>query len=372
LAAVPCGLTSDDFEQALTEVIYETKHTPYPPADTLQGLLLATDAGLCDTTVLIAEVFCIYGRAHVPGYAAALKLFERSKPAQDLIIERASNGFTALVLAAWLDLPDNVPALAERAGDVIDRALVDQLKNDEILCRNDRGRLARWSTPEQQLLTAQDAVTTFADRSNIDSHRHEAGEGIEALAPRMTAEAASSALDELLALADDIGQPSLIEGGKSHPNEHFARFVMHTPSAGPEIRAVALRAICALAERCNRLGDVQVAATDALNSKDTVLRRTAVQLHQRYPELAQPDYTQLLADEDLTVAAAALPACIDAISPDDPRVLALCSNDVPLPVRCSVLVLARKSPTHHRAPLERLTQDPHVYVRRVARDALGA
>jgi hypothetical protein len=372
LASVLCGLEGEDFEQALSEVVYETEHTPYPPADALQGLLLATDAGLCDTTVLIAEVFCIYGRAHVPGYAAALQLFERSKPAQEFIVDRASDSFTALVLAAWLDLPDDAPALAARASDVIARALEDRLTEGEILCRNDRGRLARWSTPEQQLVTAKESVTTLVDRRNIDVHRYEAGEGIEALASRMAAEAASSVLDELLARADDIGQPSQREGGKSHPNEHFARFIMRSPPAGAEVRAIALRAVSGLAATCGRLNDVQAAASDALASHDPPLRRTAVQLCQRYSAIAQPNYEQLLADEDPTVAVAALPACIDAVAIDDPRLTALCSKDVPLAVRCSMLALARHDPLRLRPILQQLAHDPHVYVRRMATDLASA
>src|ERR1700683_1552445 len=52
LATILCGITRKDFDQALKEVIHETETTPYPPACTIQALLLATDAGLCDTTVL--------------------------------------------------------------------------------------------------------------------------------------------------------------------------------------------------------------------------------------------------------------------------------------------------------------------------------
>jgi hypothetical protein len=368
LAALLCGVRGEAFERALSEVVYETESTPYPPADTLQGLLLATDAGLCDTTLLIAKVFCVYGRAHVPGWAAALKLFSGSEAARKFIAKRASDSFTALVLAAWLDLPDNAPVLADRAADVISRGLKDQLNQDEILCRNDRGRFARWSTPEHQLVIAQDAVTTLADRSNIDLHRYEAGEGIEALAPRMAAAPSSLILDELLARANDIGQPSLSEGGRSHPNEHFARFIMRSPSAGPEVLAVAVRAVCALAATCGRVNDTQAVVSDALDSNDPILRGTAVQLSRRYSDLAQPNYEQLLGDEAPSVAAMALPACVDAVALDDPRLIALCAADAPLAVRCSVLALARTNPSRFRPVLRQLAHDPHVFVRRLAVD----
>lgn len=215
-------------------------------------------------------------------------------------------------------------------------------------------------------------MATLADRSNIDVHRYEAGEGIEVLAPRMASEAASNTLDELLARANDIGQPSLREGGRSHPNEHFARFIMRSPSAGPEVLAVTLRAVCALAATCGRLNDTQAVVSEALDSNDPILRRTAVQLSQRYSELAQPNYELLLGDEDPSVAVVALPACIDAVALDDPRLLALCAADVPLAVRCSVLALARTHPARFRPLLRQLAHDPHVYVRRLAADLAKA
>ncbi len=381
LATVLCRIPSDSFDAALQQVIYETESTPYPPVDTLHGLLLATDAGLCDATDLATRFFCIYDRSHLGGYGNVLEHIERSDAAKATVTELAEKGLedrerplTSLILAAWLDLPDESEALAKGAADIVARALRDELEPNEILRHGDRGRLARWASPANQQACAAQLVAILADRREIDVHRFEAAEALDSLAARIGADAASRILDLLFAAGEDIWEESLTDGGQSHPNGHFARVRMNTPTAGPAVRATGLRAVCSLAQRCGRQDDVRDIAHDALISEEPELRVTAIKLAARYPGLLTADFERLLNDQDSTVRAAAFVAADRqgaTLQADDPRVLALCDPCMPLAVRSTVLRVARRSLQRHAAALQRLADDPHVFVRAAAHHPLS-
>ncbi|MFZ1153447.1 MAG: hypothetical protein WAN93_00940, partial [Solirubrobacteraceae bacterium] len=150
LSTILCAIDKQHVKAALTEIEYETKHTPFPPSDITQGLLLATDAGTCDGFRLIAKVACDFSPAHVRSVDYALPLIEKSTEALELVEERAQSSFTALILAARLNLPDDNQTLRARAADITARSLSNNLTSEEILTNKDRGLLARWSTPENQ------------------------------------------------------------------------------------------------------------------------------------------------------------------------------------------------------------------------------
>lgn len=381
LAVVLCAVPEGQFARALEEVVHETNSTPYPPVQTLPGLMLATDAGLCDCAKLATEFFCIYDRAHLGGrYHNLLDLIHDSPPSKAHVLKLADDvarapgrPLTALILAAWLDLPDESAVVARGAASAVTRALTGELGAEEILRHGDRGRLAHWARPDDQERCAAGLVAILAEPEEIDTHRYEAAEALQSLAARLEELTAAKILDQLLAAAEQIGQPSLTEGFQSHPNRHFARVLIDTPSAGPQIRAIALRATCSLAVRCGREDDVRDAANEALGSEEGALRAAAVTMATQHPGLLRIDVGHLLDDEDSLVRARAFDANSEqhAVAFDDPRLLALCNPAQPLMVRSTVLHAAKRSPAEYKQALKTLTTDPHVYVRAAARIALG-
>jgi len=373
LSTVLCGIDQQHLPRALDEVAYEIEHTPFPPSEATQGLLLAVDAGLSANFTLIAEVACEFSPAHVRSVDHALPLIERSPEALELVKERAENGFTALVLAARLELPDTCQTLEAKASDITARSLSDSLAPEETLTNKDRGLLARWSTPEQQAAVAHDLIGILADSSDLDVHRYEAGNGLQTLASRLDPAVASAVLDELLTVSAQVAMPSTTTGLRSHPNEHLARMIFRAPAAGAYVRAAALHAAYSLAAQCSRAPELRDALDQALEDTDSILRGTAVQIVQAHPEGTDIDLDGMLNDADLSVSTAAFAECVrrGTISAEHPLVSTLVDADQPLAVRCSILSVARRSPQDYGAALEQLTEDPHVYVRAAARGALG-
>lgn len=373
LASLLCAIDDERFEAALEEVVFETTHTPFPPRDTTQGLILATDAGRCDQAELIAEVFSVFDRAHVPGFDSALKIISRSLPAREVVARRAVERHVALVLAAWLDLPDGEQTLRSRADDLVARAVAGSLGPEEILRSNDLGRLSRWASAELQEQVARDLIATLADHADIGVHRYEAGEGMAVLAPRLDPDVASRALDELFQHQDAVATPSSLEGGASHPNRAFARVVMDAPAESDWVRAVALRGACELAGRCGRVVEISEAVSWALRDEEPIIRSAAVRLCHRWTELPDADYAALLEDPDQSIQGQALAALAEegSLAADCPALLESAAPGAGFSLRVAVLGLARDRASTHRAVLERLADDPHVYIRAAARQALA-
>jgi len=369
LATVLCAIDEAQFTCALEEVVYETRHTPFPPRRAMAGLLHAAEIGRADQAPLVAEVFCSYDRAHVPGFIAALKVIGDSDQATQIVVRYAAKHFTPLVLAAWLDLPDNHPELATRASDVIARAYAGTAQPNEHLRLNDKGRLGRWATRAQQQQLATELVSEVANPRDIDAHRHEAATGLQSLADRMQPDDASNALDDLLARADDVGTESQVDGMQSHPNEFFARVRMNTPPAGDMVRAKALEAAAALASRAGKLPDLTADAQAAINGAVPALRLAALKLCIKHPELPTQDLHALLDDGEADVVAVALAALdeADQLAFDDPALLAAAAPDPPLALRKAVLGIAERRPRELSELLTKLADDPHVFVRPYAR-----
>jgi hypothetical protein len=105
------------------------------------------------------------------------------------------------------------------------------------------------------------------------------------------------------------------------------------------------------------------------------MRRRVIHLAREHPvQLAGVvDLPTMLDDPDVGIRAAALAACVDrgVVSAGHPLVTELSDPGQPLPVRATVLKIARGSPTDYRAILERLAEDPHVYIRASARHSLA-
>ncbi len=192
------------------------------------------------------------------------------------------------------------------------------------------------------------------------------------LAEKMTAADAAAALDELLSIEDAVSEPSATEGGRSHPNPHFARVVMKAPASGDAVRAVALRAAVELAGRSGRLKELQESVESALRDGPPPVRAEAVKLCDRWADLSGVDFYGLLSDEDAEIRARALAALgkRGELVADDEAVLACSEPTQPLAMRCTVLGIARENPQTFEATLRALERDPHVYLRAAARRAL--
>ncbi len=249
LATFLCRTPEDLRELAVAEVVYETTHTPFPPRRTIEGLILGTDAGVCDQTELIAEVFSYTDRAHLAGFGLAVDLVAASRAARLRAVELAEDHFPALLLCAWADLADEYQKVAARAADVIARSLTGELNGDEILRLDDKGRLARWATTGHQEAIGSDLLDTLASPSEIGAHRYEAGVGLACLAERLKPDVAEKLLERLAANHDQVSVASKEDGMRSHPNPLFARVKMNAPPEVHEVRAVGLRAAIVLAER---------------------------------------------------------------------------------------------------------------------------
>jgi hypothetical protein len=376
LSKILCGIGEQHFQRALDEVIYETDVCPFPPADSTEGLQLATEAGLSDQTMLITEIACVNSPSHVPSTRHAPELIKRSGSTAVLAhVERlAQRTYPSLVLAAQLGLPDASKSLAARAADVTTRLVRNELKGEEIVTHYHRGLLARWATAEDQATVARNLVAAIGTPSELDAHRHESAQGLEALAPKLTPDLASEMLDQLLAVGEQVAIPSTTTELLSHRNPHLARFKLHTPAAGAAIRAAALGGAYALAMRSNRTKELESAAGDAVADPEPEMRREAVHLAREYPErVGELDILAMLDDIDVGVQASALSECIrrGLASAEHPLVSDLSDPGQPLAVRATILKIARDSPADYRPTLERLSEDPHVCLRASARHALS-
>jgi hypothetical protein len=145
----------------------------------------ATDAGVCDASELVAEVFGFTDQTHLGGFGFAAQQVAESPAAAALAVDLATDQFAALLLCAWADLPDHHPEVRARARDVISRSLEGELRGEEILNHDDEGRLARWAPSEQQDAVARDLLEVLRSPSELGAHRYEAAIGIQCLAERL-------------------------------------------------------------------------------------------------------------------------------------------------------------------------------------------
>ncbi|MFZ1155702.1 MAG: hypothetical protein WAN93_12445, partial [Solirubrobacteraceae bacterium] len=212
----------------------------------------------------------------------------------------------------------------------------------------------------------------LADSRDLDVHRYEAGNGLQTLASRLEPKTASAVLDELLEANDHIVKPSTTVGLRSHPNERLARTSFRAPPAGSYVRAAALNAASSLAIRSARAQELHDTLDQAREDPDSILRTTLVQVAKAHPESIEIDLEEMLDDRDLSVRTAAFVACAErgTITAEHPLVPALVDPNQPLAIRCSILALARRFPQDYGAALESLSEDPHVFVRVAARQAL--
>lgn len=365
LATVLCRVPHPDAARAADEVVFETTHTPFPPRRTIQGLILATYAGVCDACELIAEVFGFTDRAHLAGFGLAVELVSDSAVARAKAVELAEYQFPALLLCAWADLPDLHPAVAARAADVVARSLDGELAGDEILRADDRGRLARWAEPDAQRAVGHALSDELISPSEIGAHRNEAAVGLASLAERLTTETAGELLERVTVDQQLIGTPSTQETMSSHPNPLFARVNMRAPAAHDQVRAVALRAFAALAERACRPDERRNAVASGIRDEDGAVRAEAARLAAPMLDI---DLRAHAADDNPLVRAQVLIALAtrEDLAPDDPGLLANSAPDAPLALRSTVLRIARENPGAHPRLVQALRADPHVYVRAVA------
>jgi hypothetical protein len=372
LSTLLCAVPAERFDAALEQVVYELHNTPFPPAVAVNGLLLATDAGLCDAAESLAEVFCVYDRMHVSGFSEALGLIQRSDASKAIVEERAADEFLALVVAAWMGLPDNSETLHARAQGLVTRSLAGELGPDELLRWDDRGRLARWASVDDQVQMAAALIGEMSNSADIDVHRYEAAIGLATLAEALPADKASDVLDDLLGQWPSIVEPSRATGYRSHPNVHFARVKVRTPRATGPLVAKATEAACQLAARCDRLAELTELISEGMYDADGAIRVEVLRLAHRWPALADVDFAALAADDAPAVRALALAVCDERgeLAADELRNVA--DGHGPLDLRSAALGIARRAPETHRPTLERLADDPHVYIRSVARRALAA
>ena len=371
LSTILCATPEDRRAQAINEVVFEIRYTPFPPHQAVQGLLFAMNAGLCDHAELLAEVFAAYGRAHVGGFETATRLIEGSERASALLAERATSAFTALIAAAWCGLPDSQPALADRAAEVTARALAGALRPDEILNLNDQGQFARWAKVEDQRRLLPVLIRALANVDDLDLHRFEAGEGLAVLAARLQPEDASRAVDDLLAAAEQIETPSELQSLRSHRNPRFARTTLNAPVTPGAVESMALRAAVELAARCDRLDHMRAEVEEATRSPHPLVRAEALRLGVQWPALGSPELRVFLSDDDDHMRAQALEclAKADALTDDDPAVGDFADPDQPLVLRAAALSVAREQPNRFERALGVLAVDPYAPFRASAHTA---
>ncbi|MGI8414567.1 MAG: hypothetical protein ACR2QA_19175 [Solirubrobacteraceae bacterium] len=374
LSSLLCAIPERHRTQALAEVAFEVRNSGFPPDQAVHGLLYAMNAGLCDEAELITDVFSVFGRSHVGGFDIATRCIAESTPARDRLAENTASDFTALLTAAWCQLPDDHPALAQRAADVTQRALADALDANEIMNLNDRGQLARWAPAADQRRLLPELIATLADPSDLDLHRHEAGEGIAVLAARLDPADAASALSDLLEAADQIETPSELQSLRSHRNPRFARRSLNAPVTPGAVDAIALRAGVELAARCDRLDEMQQLTENATRSAHPRLRAEALRLGALRPTVASPDVRSFLTDEDESVQAQALTglATTGALTDDDPAVTEFADPQRPITLRAAALSVAREHPDRFAAALEILVSDPFAPLRASAQAQSGS
>ena len=295
LATLLCAIPAQHLNAAVAEVLHELRTSPYPPRQALHGLIQATDAGRVDGAAAIAVEFCRHDRHHLGGYGGALRLIAGSDEARSAVSQRASLLPQALVLAAWLDLPDDDGSLAARAADLAHRALTGALDPIENPSVADRGCLARWASPEDRQATAE-LMLGILTGEVPDDRRDEAAAGLAAVAPSLEPDAASAALDRLLGSAEALARPWTLDPDDPDLPQGTI-FGAVSPSIAA-VRAEALRGACALATRAGRLADVAPQVTAARADPEPALRIAAIRLGRRYRELPDADAIALLNDED--------------------------------------------------------------------------
>lgn len=377
LSTILCGiLDEDDFEQALEEIIYEIDSSPYPPGDTAEGVMLATEAGRCEQTMLLTELACVNSPAHVRALHHAPELIARfgSSDALDYVAGLAERNYTSLVLAAELGLPDERESLAARAAGVTARLLAGETAPEEIVTHYQRGLLGRWASAEDQAKLARQLVEVIEDTAAIDPHRWESAHALQELAPGLEPELASEVLDWLLAASEQVATPSSTTELRSHANPHLARTRMHTPAVGAELQAAALEAVFELAVSAERTDEVRQLVLEGAGNAAPEIRLAAVRIADRHTDrVGEFDLLAMLDDADEAVRAAALGGCVSRglVDAGHSAVSELSDPDVALAVRASVLRIARESPQEYRAVLQRLEEDPVVYIRAAARQSLS-
>jgi hypothetical protein len=370
LSSLLCRVPEDRRDAVVAEVVYETTHTPFPARGTIHGLMQAIDAGVCDEAELVAEVFGYTDRAHLGGFGFAQKIVPASEAASAIAVKLAADQFPALLLCAWADLPDYHEAVRARAGDVIARALEGTLRGDEILRYDDKGRLARWASPEQQDAVATELLEVLQSPSEIGAHRYEAGIGLACVAERMTRESAERALSRLIDRASQVNSPSTTEGTRSHRNPLFARVKLNAPPEADGVRAIAVRALVMLAQRAGDEDRANNELIAALRDPAGAVRAEAVRLARAVGSI---DLRSLADDPDAEVRAQVLSALSarSELASDDPVLLAGCAADNPLAVRATAVRAARDRAGRDVRALESLASDANVYVRAVAFAVLG-
>ncbi len=270
---------------------------------------------------------------------------------------------------AWADLPDEADQIAARAADVVARSVDGELESHEILRADDRGRLARWASPDHQRAVADDLVAELVSTSEVGAHRHEAAVGLASLAERLETEDATGLLARLRDDEEHIAKPSTTESMSSHPNPLFGRVRMRAPASVERVRAAALNAVVTLASAAGDIETRQSVISSGLIDIAGPVRAEAVRLA---VDLAQVDLRPFLSDEDALVRGQALTALDsrDELVGDDPALLAAAEPDEPLALRSTAVRIGRLSPSRHPRLLEALKADPHVYIRAVARSAV--
>jgi hypothetical protein len=366
LAAVLCGVDASRRDRAIEEVEYETNTTPFPPKRTVHGLMLATDLGLCDASVLIAEVYGLTDRAHLGGFGLALDIVNASSAAQLKAVEMSTDQPSALLLCGWTDLPDDHPSVADRAREVIARSVAGDLQSHEGLRSDDRGRLARWATDEAQGTVARDLIRELISPEEIGAHRYEAAVGLKSLAQRIDSAIARELLDELVEGTELIAQASTTESMSSHHNALFARVHMRAPAGAEHVRAAAFGALAELAERAGQDTQLSELVSAALIAPDGLVRAEAIG---RAGHLSEAQLREHASEEDPVVRLRVVQALHDRgeLSEDDAVLLEAAAPDGALASRSAAARIVRRVPRRHPRTIAKLLGDPHVYVRAAAR-----
>lgn len=372
LATLLCGIPEDRFPEALAETIYEIETTPFPPAACVNGLLLATGAGLSDEGKVIVEVFAEYGSAHLPGYSAALELIETHDSARDTAIALADRSLRALLLCAWAELPNSWPELARQAAAAIATSLEDEAGPEDHLTPKDRGCLARWASAGDQAKIASDLVDLLISPGEIGVHRYEAAKGLGALAKGIDEELAADVLDRLVAGRDGIGTASTVVERGSDLNPAFARALLRTPAEEDHVVAMALRAEVELAARTGRLAEIRPAVEAGIAEEAVEIRAMALDCAIAHRDLLDVDLRASVNDADPTIRALALKGLADRgeLKAEDPALLGAAAASEALGVRSTAMRIARADCEDHREILGMLARDSNVFIRAAARNAL--
>jgi hypothetical protein len=140
---------------------------------------------------------------------------------------------------------------------------------------------------------------------------------------------------------------------------------MRAPAELDQIRAVAVGALAALADRAGRKQERRDAIAFALADDEAAVRAEAVRLAADTHEI---DVRRYADDPDPLVCARALIALASRgeLEADDPALLKAALPEAPLALRSTAVRIAREQPIRHRRLVDALCVDSHVYVRAVA------